>query len=129
MRRMSYNVSLGRISCFPTWGLYFYIYIYIYILISLENNLGYYSHKNYSKRGYKFVATFNVHFVTKKSKWFFPQNLSILVKNMDLNSLHLQLKFIKTIKIMSSWEAYTLQNPQIGCHCKLASTKWIFMLP
>ena len=44
-----------------------FIYIYIYILISLENNLGYYSHKNYSKRGYKFVATFNVHFVIKKS--------------------------------------------------------------
>ena len=31
MRKMLYNIPLGRISCFPTWGLYFYIYIYIYI--------------------------------------------------------------------------------------------------
>ena len=30
MRRMLYNMPLGRISCFPTWGFYF-IYIYIYI--------------------------------------------------------------------------------------------------
>ena len=34
MRRISYNVPLGRISCFPTWGLYFYIYIYIYRLFA-----------------------------------------------------------------------------------------------
>ena len=35
MKRMLYNALLGKISYFPTWGLYLYIYIYIYSFISV----------------------------------------------------------------------------------------------